>query len=267
MSFKIKALVVAAVAAMALSGQASAIQNNELFLVAYNSAASTSFIMALDGLSNAPSVSGFTGTDSSTNLASGATASNWASFAASTGFNASVAGVANVQYQVLGFNDSGTASTILTTANPALTSAGNNNDFFNVYADLTGGGLNLWLTNYNAGVTGAGSSAIVSGGGTTNGSAAQIGTSWNNLLPSVQTVGALGANINFYTLGLGGDGSDPLVAMSTTETAKVWNLSSAGVLSYSTVSAVPEADTSGMMIIGLGLMGFVARRRSNNKNV
>jgi hypothetical protein len=34
---------------------------------------------------------------------------------------------------------------------------------------------------------------------------------------------------------------------------------------YLTIQAVPEADTSGMMIVGLGLMGFIARRRKQVK--
>ena len=38
-------------------------------------------------------------------------------------------------------------------------------------------------------------------------------------------------------------------------------LSSTGQLTYSTVAAVPEADTWAMMAAGLGLMGFIGRRR------
>lgn len=39
-------------------------------------------------------------------------------------------------------------------------------------------------------------------------------------------------------------------------------LSSSGALAYSTVAAVPEANTWAMMAAGLGLMGFIARRRT-----
>ena len=39
-----------------------------------------------------------------------------------------------------------------------------------------------------------------------------------------------------------------------------FNLSSTGALVYS-VAAVPEADTWAMMMLGLGFMGFVARRK------
>lgn len=40
-----------------------------------------------------------------------------------------------------------------------------------------------------------------------------------------------------------------------------FNLASNGALTYSTIAAVPEADTWAMMLLGLGFMGFVARRK------
>jgi PEP-CTERM motif len=40
-----------------------------------------------------------------------------------------------------------------------------------------------------------------------------------------------------------------------------FTLTSAGQLSYTTVALVPEADTWAMMLLGLGFMGFVARRK------
>ena len=42
-------------------------------------------------------------------------------------------------------------------------------------------------------------------------------------------------------------------------------LSNVGGVEYLNIAAVPEVDTSGMMIAGLGLMGFIARRRNANK--
>jgi hypothetical protein len=43
-----------------------------------------------------------------------------------------------------------------------------------------------------------------------------------------------------------------------------FSLSNAGVLTYSVqTAAIPEADTSAMMLVGLGLMGFIARRRKS----
>jgi hypothetical protein len=43
--------------------------------------------------------------------------------------------------------------------------------------------------------------------------------------------------------------------------ADYWTLSSTGALTY-TVAAVPEADTYAMLLAGLGLVGFMARRRA-----
>ena len=42
-------------------------------------------------------------------------------------------------------------------------------------------------------------------------------------------------------------------------------LSNVSGVEYLNIAAVPEADTSGMMVAGLGLMGFIARRRNSKK--
>jgi hypothetical protein len=46
-----------------------------------------------------------------------------------------------------------------------------------------------------------------------------------------------------------------------------FTLATNGSLSYSTTATapIPEADTSAMMLVGLGLMGFIARRRNRNQ--
>ena len=57
-------------------------------------------------------------------------------------------------------------------------------------------------------------------------------------------------------------GSGNLVQTTNTIfTDAKFTLTSAGQLSYTTVAAVPEADTWAMMLLGLGFMGFVARRK------
>jgi hypothetical protein len=79
--------------------------------------------------------------------------------------------------------------------------------------------------------------------------------------------GAIGSDLNLWNVvrGTGGNGGDAVVTQLGTS---YFNLSSAGVLSYvaaapEAVAAVPEADTSAMMLAGLGLMGFIARRRKS----
>ena len=72
--------------------------------------------------------------------------------------------------------------------------------------------------------------------------------------------GAIGSDLNLWNIvrGAGSNGADAVVTQLGTS---YFNLSSTGVLSY--VAAVPEADTSAMMLAGLGLMGFIARRRKS----
>jgi hypothetical protein len=80
--------------------------------------------------------------------------------------------------------------------------------------------------------------------------------------------GLIGANLNVWNLTSGANG---LAQTSTVKLAfsgfnPYFNLSTDGILSYvasAPVAAVPETDTSAMMLAGLGLMGFIARRRKS----
>jgi len=149
-----------------------------------------------------------------------------------------------------------------TTASGTPTSVGSNSQWNALTSDATSiiGGINLWMTNYNSTVTGGSSKYVAAFAG--DGSAVQFGNQWETKLSGiVNTSAALGANDNFFTVS--GNSAGSRAAMSITAVLGTWNLSSAGTLSYSTasVAAVPEANTSAMMIAGLALMGFVARRR------
>ena len=57
------------------------------------------------------------------------------------------------------------------------------------------------------------------------------------------------------------------VAALTDDSANLYTayLSNVGGITYLNVAAVPEADTSAMMLAGLGLMGFIARRRNTKQ--
>lgn len=75
------------------------------------------------------------------------------------------------------------------------------------------------------------------------------------------TTGAIGAKLPFflqYSVGTTGNASSK--AFSTANTDAYWTLNNAGALSYN-VAPVPEADTWAMLLAGLGMMGFIARRR------
>lgn len=71
----------------------------------------------------------------------------------------------------------------------------------------------------------------------------------------------VGTALNFFSItgasGLGNVNGIKFGAVAT----DVWTLSSAGVLNYGAAAPVPEADTYALMLAGLGLVGFMARRR------
>lgn len=79
------------------------------------------------------------------------------------------------------------------------------------------------------------------------------------------TTGAINSNLNVYTYTANGTSGLTKVVRSqyatTTGFNPYFNMSSTGTLTY-TAAAVPEADTWAMLLAGLGLMGFIARRRT-----
>ena len=125
---------------------------------------------------------------------------------------------------------------------------------------------NYPITPLNAAITGT-STGLVTGGGADGIGA--VKTNFFGQYPNVNTVASLGADLGFYAItrpattgGLNQQVKSQFLQDSSTA-GDVWNLSASGLLTYTTasVAAVPEADTSAMMLAGLGLMGFVARRR------
>lgn len=250
-----KTLVAAAIGAMAMSGAANAAistsAGGELFVVAYDSVAQDTFIATLNSIT--PTAASFTG---ASNLSkSFAADANWTAFTSTVGFNA-----ANVTYQVLGI-DTATKS-LWTTSNDMGTSAGLGSAY-NLITAATGS-FYTWL-GYNA-PAGAGASVLVAPGA--NGNGAQIGNNWSNYLNRFTTTAALGADDQFYKLTK--TSTNNLLPLTKSQymqsdlvTPGVWNLGRNGTLAYTAaaVAAVPEADTSVMFLAGLGLMGFIARRR------
>jgi hypothetical protein len=257
MNFKLNALVATAVLATTMSGTASAITvgaNGEMFLAAYDSVTQNSYIKALGTTATA--------FDGSANFLSAADA-NWTTFASS------ITNPANVKYQVLGYSvgvDS-YSSLMRTTASAAPTPF-TSGEWDLLDADVIGGGLNKWMTNANLGnasVTGTSSRVILASA--INNSAAVLQNNWETQwLSGINTTSVLGANDGFYSVTrdqstLRGNTGNPVIVSALLGN---WNLSATGNLTYSTASAaaVPEADSAAMLLAGLGLMGFVARRRS-----
>ena len=260
MNFKLKALVAAAVVASTMSGAANAIVNNEMFLVAYDATASKTFIAALG---QAGSVSAFTG---STNLdISYAADANWTNFI--TGATAG-----GVTYQVLGFYQSNAAAPTSYNAGDKLLATSNTtpNSFSNsgmngLMSDvaIASGGI-AQFEALNSAVTGTSTGLVV---GTAIDSGAKVSTNVFGKYNAFNATAALGDSLNFYSI------TRPVATSNVTQTVKTqyltngvgstgdtWKLTSAGQLTYT--AAVPEADSWAMAMLGLGLMGFVARRRT-----
>ena len=76
-----------------------------------------------------------------------------------------------------------------------------------------------------------------------------------------KAIGAIGSNLQVaqYVTAGSSFATAPLTIFGN---GAKFNLSNTGLLTYTTnVTAVPEADTWAMMLLGLGFMGFVARRK------
>lgn len=262
MSFKLRALVLTAIATATLSGAANALTNNEMFLVAYDSTASKTFVAALGG---AGSVSAFTGgTNLSVNYGSDA---NWTNFM-------SGATASNISYQVIGFYSSNTAQATSYNANDKIVTTTNmtslpllrNSAYNNLMADMvSGAGINGGFQALNSAVTGT-STAMITGSGSDSGAA--VGSNLFTKYNAFDATAALGTDLGFYSITRGATSGNTIDSIKTqylqggvASAIDAWNLSSSGVLTYTAVAAVPEADTSAMMIAGIGLMAFIARRR------
>ncbi|MDI1361803.1 PEP-CTERM sorting domain-containing protein [Methylotenera sp.] len=258
MSFKFTALVVTFFASITMSGFANALTNNEMFLVAYDAAAQKTFIAALGQAGN---VSSFTG---SSNIAIDYSAdANWTNFI-------SGAFTGGIRYQVLGFYQSNPAAPTSYNANDKLLVSSNalpgnlaNGQMDALMAEeAISSGVIAQFESLNSTITGT-STGLVIGGGFDSGVIVGVGNVFNQY-KSIDTTAFLGTDLGFYSI------TRPVTSSRVAQTVKsqfrqdpsnragdTWNLSATGQLTY----AVPEAETSAMMLMGLGIMGFMVKRR------
>jgi len=262
MKLKRNAVLAVALVGALFSSQASAIDTTssgyELFLVAYNSTGSGKTFVASISPSVIGSGSSFNGTLDFANVSNGYK-TNWDTFAASTGFSTATT------FQLLGFNN-GTEladSKAFMTSFPALTNTSLTKAAYSSFYDAAdstvaiaegdnglGGRLyNTMLVDLGS-VTGAGSSAIIDG--TSPGSYSAFGNNFGNQF-SNNTTASLGGSLGLYSV-VNGLGS----TFATVQNLGTATLSTAGSL---TVASVPESDPMSMMVVGLGVLGLIARRR------
>jgi len=167
---------------------------------------------------------------------------------------------------------------------------------FNVVAADTTGRYRVLTTNADANWTGTSNSQIKAAGNNLNnylGLGAALSTSAGTLsstiAPDAWYAGSTSWGANLGTNGFAGSAVDlnstsylyltyqkststsngnpalagGVAAVTSALGGQYWtaSLSNIGGVEYLTVAAVPEADTSAMMLAGIGLMGFIARRR------
>ncbi len=258
-----KTLMAAAIAAMAVSGGANAALTN-------TATGDSSLILTLfsteGGGVSATFDLGFSkstfnqGLSSSWSLISGDYASAWSSFF-------SVATAANTQYAVFAGDRSGAAvgdQSLFTTSAVAVlptvigTTLSNQQGLFDNYI-----GANNAMGNHNSVANGA--SFVTSAGGAAyagtsdalGGYAGRIGNFGGD------TNGLIGTNLNVWNIVRASTFNLTNATATKLNIAgfnPYFNLSNTGALTY--VAAVPEADSWAMLLAGLGLMGFIARRRT-----
>ena len=264
MKFKLKALVASLALVAALPASAamttSGSGNSSLILTIFDATSSTSATFDL-GYSLQSFVQS---ADNSWNLSTNANYSAaWASFAAG-------ANMATAQYAVFAGDALGSgvgAQSMFTTGSGTMTAISTSTlttalSSFDVYINANNG-----RDNHNVGGVADGASFNTSGNGNAYAgvSSAYGGNNGKVGAYGADANGLVGTDLNVWNLlsGATSFANTSVTKLSVYGFNPYFNLSSAGDLSYVAVAAVPEADASAMMLAGLGLMGFIARRRKS----
>jgi hypothetical protein len=256
MNHTLKFAVTAAVAVFGLAGQAHALINSpangpgSLFLYAFedrdiNPAATNSAIFGL-GLA-----SDFDTTKNQT--------FDFSSDAAWTTYIATIKNPANIHWGVIGsaYSNGGAGTQFLTTLSQVPPKP------------LNGGSVNTATTNYNTTITVYGPFNSINCDSSCgfdhvqSGDAADLLTNNAAAMPYTAT-GNLDTSLNFYrfvSISTKANTNSIETDFATGGDPDYFHLTGNGVLTYTAVAAVPEADSYAMMLAGIGLVGFMVRRR------
>ena len=261
-----KTLLAAAIATLAMTGTANAAMTNSA------SGDSSLILSVLDfttGVSAAFDL-GFTDstfsqtTNNSWNIAGGDYASAWTSYAAAVGGN-----FAGTQWAVLSLDSTGTASgdqSIFTTVAGTWTGVSNSVlSNMQVTFDKYISGNNALGTHTTA--ADGGSFATASSGFSYAGDGGAYGSTGKIANYGGDTNTAIGTDMSVFNIVRNGTSSLTTSTATKLDVAgfnPYFSMSTTGALTYTTgaaISPVPEADNYAMLLAGLGLMGFIARRR------
>jgi hypothetical protein len=266
MKFQLKALAAAMVLAAAVPAQAaidfSSTGNSELTLAVFDRANNVSALFDLGmsysefsviGTAFADSNVDAPGTSFSWDVTTGDYATAWSTFMAS-------ANVANLQFAVVGGDNTGTGvglRGIISTLNGTLVPVTNSalqtqlGTWDNYLAD----------SQVDNGTVYQNHSLVADGASVGNSGRANVlgffGAGKNNAAGSV-TVGNVGQSLAVFQQ-VSGASSFATGASTIFANNASFTFTADGVLTY--VTAVPEADTWAMMLLGLGFMGFASRRK------
>ena len=245
--------------------------NSSLVFSAWDDASATGYSIDLgvrlnDIIGNDSILSGSAGTANNTMLATGVTYGSTLSIAL-TDWNLSSA-LATGVFNIAAVDTSGRARALVTNSDSTWV-GGTNSEIAGI-----GGSFNSYVGLGAAATTAHGTTSIYSG---LSPDAFYPATStWGDDLGGF--AGFAGSSIALngvgnlfvaYQKSISSSNSDLLGGSSLLQTSGgnpfTAYLSNVGGVEYLNIAAVPEVDTSGMMIAGLGLMGFIARRRNANK--
>jgi hypothetical protein len=126
------------------------------------------------------------------------------------------------------------------------------------------GSVDIYLAAMNPALTGE--SALYAG------SAASINLFGNNVAGQavgLNNVAGLGGNLQFWAISERNTTASPTIDinpfMANATTPMTWTLAANGDLTYGAVAAIPEPSEYALMLAGLGMLGFMARRRLGNR--
>jgi hypothetical protein len=280
MNFKLKALVAAVVLSAAATSANAAISagtsngNSELVFSAWDATAGVGYTYDLNwdkflndfvGIDQATTVIGNTALAANAMVQSSMIGANGVIFDdVLTGFN--LAGSSNVQWNLGAFDNFGRTRLLMTQGDAGLPFESTNNQVKAAVTGFTG-----YVSQANSLVTVPAedtfNTSVVADG---QGYAGLLGNGFNNNL--ADTTNVLGGTSFMYFLAPTTLSSSAQQALQQqlfsfdgkAIVAKTYLQDNVWRLQIAAVQAVPEPETNAMMLAGLGLMGFIARRRRNN---
>lgn len=281
MNFKLKALVAAVVLSAAATSASAAISagtsngNSELVFSAWDSDAGVGYTYDLNwakflndfvGIDQATTVAGNTALAANAVVQSSMIGANGVIFDdVLTGFN--LAGSSNVQWNLGAFDNYGRTRMMITQGDAGLPFASTNNQVKASVTGFTGYASQANSLVIDKSVEDTFNTSVVADG---QGYAGLLGNGFNNNLADTSNV--LGGTSFMYFLAPTTQASSAAQALQQqlfsfdgrAIVAKTYFQDGAWRLNVAAVAAVPEPETNAMFLAGLGLMGFIARRRRNS---